>query len=92
MSFLLNVMMLSVFLFKKNLGSIADPMKNAMNPIAIVRVRLCESEFRDNSRNAEKRKITISGLKIWFFKMLLLFKKLKKFSLGYNFLKKLFTH
>lgn len=73
--------------FKKSLGRNAHPMKNAINPIARVIVKLGVSEFKDNSRNIEKRNITIRGLKIWFFKMLFLFKKPKKFSLGYNFLK-----
>lgn len=76
-----------VLSFKKNLGNIVEPMKNAINPIAIVNVKLGDNEFRDNNKNIEKRRITINGLKIWFFRMLLLFKKLKKFSLGYNFLK-----
>ena len=73
--------------FKKNLGSIADPIKNATNPIDIVNVKLGLSEFRDNSRNMENRKMTINGLNMWFFRMSFLFRKPKKFSLGYNFLK-----
>lgn len=50
--------------FKKNLGRTVHPMKNAINPIARVIVKLGVSEFRDNNRNIEKRKITIRGLKM----------------------------
>lgn len=87
MSSLLNWTMASVFPFKKNLGITVEPIKNAINAIAIVMVRLVVSEFNDRSRNIEKRKMTISGLKIWFFRILFLFKNDKKFSPGYNFLK-----
>lgn len=92
MSFLLNRMIFSVALFKKNFGITAEPIKNATNPMAIVTVKLGVSVFNDSIRNIEKRKMTINGLKMWFFKMLFLFKKLKKSAPGYNFLKKLFTH
>lgn len=57
-------MILSVPLFKKNLGSIAHPTKNATNPMANVIVRLRVKEFKDKSRNIENRKITINGLNI----------------------------
>ena len=87
MSSLSNSTMTLSVLFKKNLGSIADPIKKATNPIVIVIVRLGDNVFRDSSKNIEKRKMTIRGLKIWFFRMSFLFKKLKKFSLGYSFLK-----
>ena len=46
--------------FKINLGSIEDPMKNATNPMAIVNVKLGVNEFRDNSKNIEKRKFETS--------------------------------
>ena len=64
MSSLLNWTMASVFPFKKNLGITVEPIKNAINAIAIVMVRLVVSEFKDSSKNIEKRKMTISGLKI----------------------------
>lgn len=92
MSSTLNRIILSVFLFKRNLGSIDEPIKNATNAIINVIVKLFESVFSDNSKKAENRNITINGLNIWFFNILFLFKKLKKFALGYNPLKKLFTH
>ena len=84
--------MVSFLQFKKNFGITAEPIKNAINAMTIVMDKLVVNVLRDNNRNMAKRKITISGLKIWFFKMSFLFRKLKKFSLGYNFLKKLFTH
>ena len=77
---------------RKYLGRIADPIKNAVNAIINVIVRLWDSLFNESNRNPANKKITISGLKMWFFKMLFLFRKLKKFSPGYNFLKKLLTH
>ena len=57
-------MAIPLSLFKKNLGSTAHPIKNAINPIAIVIVKLGVSEFSDSSRKIEKRKITIRGLKM----------------------------
>lgn len=87
MSFLLNFGMLSKLLFKTYLDSSEDPIKKATNPIISVMVRLVEGEFMDNRRNNANRNSTIKGLKIWYFRMVLLFKKSKKFSFGYNFLK-----
>jgi hypothetical protein len=87
MSSLLNWIMESVLPFKKNLGMTAEPIRNAINAIAIVIVRLVVSEFKDSSKNIEKRKMTISGLKIWFFRILFLFKNDKKSASGYNPLK-----
>lgn len=64
MSFLLKYKIFSQSLFIKYLGSIADPMKNAMNAIANVTVRLWDGAFRDSRRNPANRKITINGLKM----------------------------
>ena len=41
-----------------------DPMKNPINPISNVTVRLNDGLFNDSSRNTENNKRTISGLKI----------------------------
>ena len=68
--------------FIKYLGNIAEPMKNAINPINNVIVRLIEGLFSDNNKNNANKNKTINGLKICFFKIIFLFKKLKKFSLG----------
>ena len=78
--------------FKKNLGNIAAPIKKNANAIISVSAKLIETEFRDNARNAAKTTRTTNGLNMWFFKTLLFFMKLKKFSSGYKLLKKLFTH
>ena len=87
MSFFGNRIIFSKESFKKYLGSIADPMKNATNAIINVITKLLEGAVIDKSKNIANKNSTIKGLKIWFFKMLFLFKKLKKVSLGYNFLK-----
>lgn len=68
--------------FKKNFGTIVDPIKKKINPIANVIARLTEIEFMDNKRNSAKTKSTIKGLKIWNFIILFLFIKFKKFLLG----------
>jgi len=73
------------------LGIMVDPMKNAMNPISNVITKLVEGGLSDKIKNNANNKRTISGWKIYFFKMTFLFKKDKKFSLGYNPLKKLLT-
>lgn len=91
MSLLLNVMTLFMS-FKKNLGKILAPMKKNTKAIIRVMVKLYEILLKDNAKNAEKIINTINGLKIWFFMIELFFKKLKKFSPGYNPLKKLLTH
>lgn len=78
--------------FKKYLGITADPIKNPAKANINVMARLVETEFKASNRNIAKIKSTIKGLKMWFLSILFLFKKFKKFSLGYNFLKKLFTH
>ena len=77
----------SVLLFKKYLGSIVDPIKKARNAIISVNVRLWDKLFNESNRKIANKKITIKGLNIWFFKILFLFRKFRKFSLGYNFLK-----
>ena len=64
MSSRLNWIIAFVLPFKKNLGMRVEPMRNEINAIAIVMVRLVVSEFKDSSKNIEKRKMTISGLKI----------------------------
>lgn len=92
MSLLLKCAMLSRFLFKKCLGSIVDPIKNAINAIINVIVKLWDNLFKDNIKKPANKKRTINGLKIWLFRILFLFRKFRKFSSGYNFLKKLFTH
>ena len=91
-SFLSKCKMFSMPSLRKYLGRIADPIKKAVNAIINVIVRLWDSLFKESNKNPANRKMTISGLKMWFFKMLFLFKKPRKFSPGYNFLKKLLTH
>ena len=81
MSFLLKVMMFSLS-FKKYLGNIAAPMKKNKNPIINVSVNLKEIGLNDSDKNAAKTTRTMRGLKIWFFKILFFFKKLKKLSPG----------
>ena len=92
MSFLSNRMMFSVVLFKKYFGSKVDPMKNAANAMINVTTRLFDGAVIDRSRNNANRNSTISGWKRYSFSIMFLFKKLRKFSSGYNFLKKLSTH
>lgn len=64
MSFLLKCMMFSQLSFRKCLGRIADPIKNAINAMSKVIVKLWEGVFSDSMRNPANRKITINGLKI----------------------------
>lgn len=45
-------------------GIMIDPMKNPINPISNVTVRLNDGLFNDSNRNTENNKRTISGLKI----------------------------
>ena len=87
MSFFLKLRIFPRLLFKKYFGKIADPMKNAINPIRIVITKLVDGGFSDNIKKIANRNKTINGLNRWFFKMLFLFKKLKKFSSGYKLLK-----
>ena len=54
--------------------------------------RLKEGALIDKSKNKENKKSTIRGWKRYFFKITLLFRKLKKFSSGYNLEKKQLTH
>ena len=61
---ILNLRILSIFLFKKNLGSIADPIKNPINARASVIAKLFETEFNANIKNIEKTRRTTNGLKI----------------------------
>ena len=91
MSFGLNNTIFSS-LFNKNFGITAAPIKKAINAIASVMNKLSETGFMDNDKNNAKTKRTISGLKICDLRITLLFRKFKKFSLGYNFLKKLLSH
>jgi hypothetical protein len=51
-------------LFKKRLGRIADPMKNAMNPISNVTTKLLEGGFKDSIKKSENKNRTIKGLNI----------------------------
>ena len=92
MSFLSKVMVLIFLLFNMYLGSIADPIKNAIKAMARVITKLVEGAFSDKIKNIANNKSTINGLNKWFFKMFILFKSPKKFSSGYNPLKKLLTH
>ena len=75
-------MMFEALLFKKYLGSIADPIANAMNAIINMITRLVDGLFIDKSRKIANNKRTIKGLKMCLFNIMFLFKKLKKFSLG----------
>ena len=57
------------------------------NAISNVIVKLWDNLFMESNRKIANKNRTINGLKTWFFKMLFLFRKFKKFSGGYNFLK-----
>jgi len=61
--------MFSGLLFKKYLGRIVDPIINAINAIINVIVKLGDNLFKDNNKNTANKKITISGLNKWFFKI-----------------------
>lgn len=87
MSFLSNWIMPFKSLFKKYLGRIAEPKKNPTNAMTNVMTKLVEGLLIDNSKNDANIKSTIKGLKICSFKIMFLFKRLKKFSLGYSLLK-----
>ena len=63
MSFLLNWIMFSKFLFKKNLESKVDPIKNPMNARINVMTKLVEGLLMDKSKNNANKKSTIKGLK-----------------------------
>lgn len=80
-------MIFSKFLFKRCLGSIADPIKNATNPIINVITKLGEGVLIDKIKKNENNTNTINGLKRWFFNILLLLMMFKKFSSGYKLLK-----
>jgi hypothetical protein len=69
------------------LGIIADPIKNATNPIINVITKLGEGVLIDKIKKNENNTNTINGLKRWFFNILLLLMMFKKFSLGYKLLK-----
>lgn len=62
MSSLLNGIIVSVVLFKKNLGNMEEPIKNATKPMINVMTKLNDGAFSDRSINIENRNITISGL------------------------------
>lgn len=64
MSLLSNTTMFFRSPFKKYLGRIADPMKNATNAIIRVMNKLFETLLRDNSRKQANRRSTMRGLKI----------------------------
>jgi hypothetical protein len=64
MSSLLKCMIFLHSSFIKYLGRIADPIKNAMNAMSNVIVRLSDSLFRESKRNPANRIRTINGLKI----------------------------
>lgn len=59
-------------LFNKNLGSIAAPIKNAINAIASVMAKLPDTGFSDSAKNNAKTKRTINGLKMCVFRIMLL--------------------
>lgn len=69
-------------LFKKYLGSIADPIKNAINAIANVIAKLAETALIDSIRNAQNTTSTISGLNASEFNILFFLINPKKFSPG----------
>ena len=48
-------------LLKKYFGSIADPMKNATNPINRVMTKLVDGLLIDNNRNIANRNRTTNG-------------------------------
>jgi len=56
--------MFSKFLFKKNLESKVDPIKNPANAKINVITKLVDGLFIDKSRNRANKNNTISGLKI----------------------------
>ena len=87
MSFFAKLRIFSRLLFKKYLGKIADPMKNAINPIRSVITKLVDGGVNVNIKKIANRTNTINGLNRWFFNISFLFKKFKKFSLGYKLLK-----
>lgn len=62
-------------LFKKYLGSIADPIKNAINAIANVIAKLAETALVDSIRNAPNTTSTISGLNASEFNYFIFFNK-----------------
>ena len=87
MSLLLKCTIFSRLLFRKYLGRIVEPIKKAINAIISVTVRLGDSIFNDSNRKMANKKITIKGLNMWLLKILFRFRKLRKFSPGYNPLK-----
>lgn len=62
MSFLSKVMVLIFLLFNMYLGSIADPIKNAIKAMARVITKLVEGAFSDKIKNIANNKSTINGL------------------------------
>ena len=70
-------------------GMMVDAIKNAINPNSNVITRLVEGGFIDKSRNNANINKTINGWKRYSFRIMFLFKKLKKFSLGYKLTKTL---
>ncbi len=57
-------------LFRKYLGNIEDPIKNAINAIANVIAKLVETALIDSIRNAPNTTSTISGLNTSEFNIL----------------------
>lgn len=64
MSSLLNLTAIFPLSLSKNLGSMVDPIKKAMNAIISVVAKLVVTEFIDSNRNMENNRITINGLKM----------------------------
>lgn len=64
MSSLLNSIAVFLQSLSKNLGSIAEPIKKAINPISNVAAKLEDIEFIDSNKKIENNRITTSGLKI----------------------------
>ena len=64
MSLLSNSTIFFKLLFRKCLGSIADPIKNPANARINVMTRLSEGLLIDKSRNNANKKSTINGLNI----------------------------
>lgn len=69
-------------LFKKYLGNIAEPIKNAINAIASVIAKLAETAFIDNIKKTPNTISTIRGLNTCEFNILFFLINPKKFSPG----------
>lgn len=69
-----------------------EPIKKLMNAIITVICKSLVTELMAKAKNKENTTKTIRGENISSFNILLLLRNDKKFSPGYNPLKKLFTH